>query len=122
MKKIFNSRFFSVVILLVVICTLFTACGGAKQVTVQKTVAPTTGTSFTPQQLNEIATTLYNNPEARDAFLAAYRGYDVIDGKYDENTDFSVIEVSAVTGFNNVTYFNRLFKEKYGATPTEYRS
>ena len=39
-----------------------------------------------------------------------------------KNTDFSIIEISAVTGFNNVTYFNRLFKKKYGATPTEYRS
>ena len=80
MKKIFNSRFFAIVVLLVVISAVFTSCMGAATTTttVQKTVAPATGTTFTPQQLNNAATVLYNNKEARDAFLAAYRGYDVL--------------------------------------------
>ncbi len=33
----------------------------------------------------------------------------------------SVTDVAAGCGFNNVTYFNRLFKARYGVTPTAYR-
>ena len=89
MKKIFNSRFFSIVILLLVVSAVFTACtGGAQQTTVTKEVKNYNGqfNKLSEEQLDSIATTLYNNVEARDAFLAAYRGYDVIDG---QDTDFS---------------------------------
>lgn len=33
----------------------------------------------------------------------------------------TVIEVAQQTGFNNVTYFNRLFKKRFGKSPTEFR-
>lgn len=33
----------------------------------------------------------------------------------------SVISISGKVGFNNVTYFNRVFKKYYGVTPSEYR-
>ena len=33
----------------------------------------------------------------------------------------SIISVSMKIGFNNVTYFNRVFKKQYGVTPSEYR-
>lgn len=36
-------------------------------------------------------------------------------------TDKTVLEISMNCGFDNVTYFNRLFKTKYGKTPKEYR-
>lgn len=36
-------------------------------------------------------------------------------------SDGSVLRIATELGFNNVTYFNRLFKEHYGLTPTEYR-
>ena len=36
-------------------------------------------------------------------------------------TVWRIIEVAAQVGFNNVTYFNRLFKRQYGRTPTAYR-
>lgn len=36
-------------------------------------------------------------------------------------TDMPVADISARAGFNNVTYFNRLFKAAYGKTPREYR-
>ena len=33
----------------------------------------------------------------------------------------SVLEIATRTGFDNLSYFNRLFKRKYGQTPREYR-
>jgi YesN/AraC family two-component response regulator len=33
----------------------------------------------------------------------------------------SVLEISANAGFRNVTYFNRMFKRRYGISPTQYR-
>ena len=33
----------------------------------------------------------------------------------------SVLDIAARAGFNNVTYFNRLFRRRYGMTPTEFR-
>lgn len=36
-------------------------------------------------------------------------------------TEKSVIDISLDCGFENVTYFNRLFKAKHGLTPSEYR-
>lgn len=37
------------------------------------------------------------------------------------DTDFTVLEISNRVGFNNISYFNRLFKKQFGLTPTEYR-
>lgn len=37
-------------------------------------------------------------------------------------TDGTVVEVMAAVGFNNLSYFNRIFKEYYRMTPREYRS
>lgn len=37
-------------------------------------------------------------------------------------TDDPVIAVALATGFNNVTYFNRIFKRHMGVTPTAYRA
>lgn len=33
----------------------------------------------------------------------------------------TVTEIAAKSGFGNVTYFNRIFRQRYGMTPTEYR-
>ena len=38
-----------------------------------------------------------------------------------KNTDMSIIQVSDAVGFNNRTYFNRLFREYYKMTPSEFR-
>lgn len=37
------------------------------------------------------------------------------------NTRLSIIEIAVQTGFDNVSYFNRLFRARNGITPTEYR-
>lgn len=39
-----------------------------------------------------------------------------------KNTKQSVISIATQTGFNNVTYFNRLFKNLYGVSPKIYRA
>lgn len=36
-------------------------------------------------------------------------------------TDLSITDISSKTGFNNVTYFNRLFKKHFTISPSEYR-
>ena len=36
-------------------------------------------------------------------------------------SDDPITDVAAQTGFNNLSYFNRTFKQKYGMTPHEYR-
>ncbi len=38
-----------------------------------------------------------------------------------KNTDKTIIEISLESGFNNVTYFNRVFKKTFGVTPTTYK-
>lgn len=37
------------------------------------------------------------------------------------NTEFSVTDVGYTSGFENVTHFSRVFKERYGASPSSYR-
>ena len=37
-------------------------------------------------------------------------------------TNHSIMEVALETGFNNISYFNKLFKEKFKVTPKEFRS
>ncbi len=39
-----------------------------------------------------------------------------------KNSNKSVIEISYEAGFNNVTYFNRVFKAAFGTTPTVYKA
>jgi AraC-like DNA-binding protein len=33
----------------------------------------------------------------------------------------SVLEIAQQSGFGNLSYFNRLFRKKYGMTPREFR-
>ena len=37
-------------------------------------------------------------------------------------TNLSVTSIALESGFNNISYFNRVFKRKFGVTPMEYRS
>lgn len=37
------------------------------------------------------------------------------------SSEDSVLTVAGETGFNNLSYFNRIFKEKFGMTPREFR-
>ena len=38
------------------------------------------------------------------------------------HTELSVTQISGQVGYNNVSYFNRVFKTLVGVTPTEYRN
>ena len=42
-------------------------------------------------------------------------------GRLLAQTDKSVVDISFRVGFNQVTYFDRLFRRYYGLTPSEYR-
>lgn len=38
-----------------------------------------------------------------------------------KTTDKSILTAALESGFNSISYFNRMFKEYYGKTPGEYR-
>ncbi|MCQ2590199.1 MAG: response regulator [Treponema sp.] len=38
-----------------------------------------------------------------------------------KNSSLSIKEITAETGYNDQNYFSRIFRAKYGSTPTEYR-
>ena len=40
---------------------------------------------------------------------------------YLRNTELPIIEIASLVGYDNVSYFNRLFRARNGVTPTEYR-
>ena len=95
MKKIFNSRFFAIVVLLIAISTVFTSCLGGKteKQTVEITVFAKNGegvenpNTLGSEELSAIATLIYNNTEARDKFIAAYRGYNVYAADFNSDLD-----------------------------------
>ena len=37
------------------------------------------------------------------------------------SSDNSVLEIAVQSGFDNLSYFNRIFKRKYGTSPGKYR-
>lgn len=37
------------------------------------------------------------------------------------SSDSSILDIAAEAGFENLSYFNRLFKKRFGVTPREYR-
>ena len=37
------------------------------------------------------------------------------------NTKISVAEISVAVGYDNTSYFHRIFRERYGVSPKEYR-
>jgi YesN/AraC family two-component response regulator len=38
-----------------------------------------------------------------------------------DETDISVVEIIYLVGYENLTYFYKIFKEKYGHTPKDYK-
>lgn len=45
------------------------------------------------------------------------RAYDKL-----RHTDYGIAEIAAICGFQNVTYFNRLFRRKYDCSPKSLRT
>ena len=37
------------------------------------------------------------------------------------SSDDKIIDIAAHCGYDNLSYFNRIFKKKYGITPSAYR-
>ena len=38
-----------------------------------------------------------------------------------QKSDANITEIAYAIGFNNTSYFNRLFKKQYGCTPSLYK-
>ena len=38
-----------------------------------------------------------------------------------ENTNMTLLDISLEVGFDNLSYFHKLFKRKYNLTPKEFR-
>ena len=38
-----------------------------------------------------------------------------------KTSDASVLEIAEMSGFDNLSYFNRIFKKKYGESPGKWR-
>lgn len=38
------------------------------------------------------------------------------------SSESSILDIAAEVGFDNLSYFNRLFKKRFAATPREYRN
>ena len=36
-------------------------------------------------------------------------------------SDSSILDIAAESGFENLSYFNRVFKQKYSMTPRQFR-
>ncbi|CCQ96797.1 Transcriptional regulator, AraC family [[Clostridium] ultunense Esp] len=52
-------------------------------------------------------------------YVNSVRLYNAVDML--KNTDKSIIDISHASGFSNVNSFNRIFKETYNCSPSEYR-
>ena len=56
-------------------------------------------------------------------YLMKYRIYESTKKLTDSEQYFaSIAELAASVGFNNTSYFNKLFKKYLGCTPTYYRT
>ncbi len=78
MKKIFNSRFFALIAILVIVSAILASCTSGAQTVSITDVTVAEGSTLNQDQLNAIATLVRNNSAAWSDFVAAYRGYDVL--------------------------------------------
>lgn len=85
-----------------------------------------------PITIEEIAEVCYYSPSHFMKFFKETMGCGFIQYLNDyrltlaanllKTTDDSILDISEQTGFENLSYFNRLFKRKYNRTPTVYRA
>ncbi|MCK9160164.1 MAG: helix-turn-helix domain-containing protein [Bacteroidaceae bacterium] len=81
--------------------------------------------------IKQLAITCHYNEKYLGRLFKKQTGYsfdDYINNKrleYSEqlilNSDRNITDIAIAAGFNNVTYFNRLFLKKNGVSPTEFR-
>ena len=103
MKTTFITKFTVLLLLVIAIATVFTGCFGssAPQTVTITGVTRNDEDGLTQDQLDTLATVLRNNTLAWQDFIAAYRGYDILDA--DKNLkDYSETREVSVKGAQNV--------------------
>ena len=88
--------------------------------------------SFSPLSLKELSRIYHKNEKYLGRLFKSETGqtfHEYCNGlrlkkaeKLLTHTSERVINVALECGFNNVSYFNRVFHQKHGMTPTEYRA
>lgn len=81
--------------------------------------------------LNEIADYMDMNKSSLCTFMRKHTGMTITEylneirlsvaGEYLLNIDETISSIAYNVGFSDITYFNRLFRRKYGLTPSQYR-
>lgn len=83
-------------------------------------------------RLAELADLVGMTPTAFSRFFKVRTGKSISDYIIDvrlgyaarklADSSMSIVEICYISGFNNISYFNRLFKRKKGYTPSEFRN
>jgi len=90
------------------------------------------GSCYPTATLTELAQRMGFSPQYLSEWIALHMG-DCFKGLLQEKrleaashllltTDLSVSEIMAAVGYENSSYFHRIFRSRYGATPLTYRS
>ena len=98
------------VMLLSVLATVFVGCAGTSQTTINVTVSDIeydeAANSLTKLELKTIAEFLAGNASAREAFVAAYRGYDMTEKDFDLEAECPQLDPSVEAAKNVLKKFD----------------
>ena len=126
MKKHLNfakplvTRLLLAVMLLAVLGSALVGCGGTTQSTISVSVSDIqydeTVNSLSKLEMEAVAEFLAGNTSAREAFVAAYRGYDMTEKDFDLEADRPALEPSTSAAINVLLKFD----EKSKLTSVDY--
>ncbi len=106
----FMTRLLPLVLLLVMLCSAFVGCAGGSTNTLPVNVSniehSETDNALGKAELKLIAEFLANNASAREAFVAAYRGYDMTVEGFDLEADRPVLEPSTEAAIHVIQKFD----------------
>jgi AraC-like DNA-binding protein len=104
---------------------------GEKRVMIEKTLNYLDDHYLEPLTLKEISKSVNMSPSYLEQLFKMLNGFSVWDyvvskrieaaKKQLASTNLRILDVSLQSGFNSLTYFNRIFKRSLGMSPKEYR-